>query len=134
MKWFEQLLFFLVVANLFSSPLCGAGANSQYSPLPRDVRVNPGAAVLLLTSTIQIPATTWIYAQTDGRYYPKGVALASADIKIDGQVVLDFADVALSGRRSSSAARWLSHGTDHRQGCTRFWEFVDERPFATTLV
>jgi hypothetical protein len=56
----------------------------------------------LLSTTIQLPAPTWVYVQSDGRYGPRGSSSASAYITINGSVV---SNDSLIDWRSSTAGQ-----------------------------
>jgi hypothetical protein len=71
----------------FSFAAIAAGINSRYSQLPSDIEIVEGATVPLLSSTIHTAFPTWIYLQSDGRYFPHGTAIASANVTIEGQTV-----------------------------------------------
>jgi hypothetical protein len=81
LKW----IFLAITILPFRLAAIAGGTNSRYSQLTSDVKVTEGSVVPLLSATIHVVSPTWIYVQSDGRYFPNGAALASADIRIDGQ-------------------------------------------------
>ena len=64
----------------------GADTDSTYSALSADLSVS-GAAMPILATTIVLPAATWVYVQSDGRYYSGGGNVANAYIEVDGVVI-----------------------------------------------
>lgn len=77
----------LMLAGIFlSSSVFAGGPGSRYLQLSADQRVSPGT-VPLLSATVQLPAATWVYVQSDGRYYPGGTSAANAYITINGNIV-----------------------------------------------
>jgi hypothetical protein len=108
----------LMLAGIFSSSgVFAGGPGSRYLQMSTDQRVSPGT-VNLLSTTVQLPAATWVYVQSDGRYYPGGTSAANAYITINGNVVsndsyLDWTQSNAGAQHSFNAvgAQYLPAGT-----------------------
>lgn len=107
----------VILLLLVSSSAFAGGPGSRYLQMSGDRKVNPGA-IQLLSTTIQLPVASWVYVQSDGRYYPGGKSLANAYITIDGGIVSN--DSVIDWRQSNAmqqhsfnviGAKYLSAGT-----------------------
>jgi hypothetical protein len=107
----------LLIGACLSSQAFAGGSGSRYLQLAADQKIGVGT-VPLLSTTIQLPTASWVYVQSDGRYFPGGSALANGYITIDGGVVSN--DSLIDWRQSNAAqqhsfnvigAKYLSAGT-----------------------
>lgn len=113
--------FRLIICSTFSALALGlanaADSNSTYGQLSSDTQVSGGPAALL-SSTISLTSASWVFVQSDGRYFPSGGALANAYIDVDGEVisndsVIDWRGVPKPQQHSFNVvgAKYLQPGT-----------------------
>jgi FG-GAP-like repeat len=108
----------VVVPQTPTVPLVpGTTGMSTYSRLSSDVQVNV-TPVGLLNSTIFLPNATWVYVQSDGRYFPQSTAFATAHIEVNGTKISNDSSIDWRGSTRPNqhsfnviGAAYLSAGT-----------------------
>lgn len=94
-----------------------AGPESTYTQLPNDLSVGSSNATIL-TTTITLPAASYVYVQSDGRVFPAGAAIAALSIWADGadisnDSVIDWSKTTDAQQHSYNVvgATYLAAGT-----------------------
>ena len=83
----KRCLALAIVLGMIGSrvaPTHAANASSSYRALSIDTLVQSGLTVTLLEARVLVVNAGWLFAQSDGRYYPQGATRANAWIEIDG--------------------------------------------------
>ncbi len=98
----KQKSLALVLAIAASLPMAALAADpsSTYTQVAADLLIGSGDATVL-TSTISLPAPTWVYLQSDGRAYPSGGgAIAALWITVDGSTASNLSVIDWSVSKS----------------------------------